>query len=84
MVSLYGKNAGVSKTITKISGPGLIRLIDVSKLDVILSPRKAIVDAVTRHVRSIASSQSDKLENYGRLSDNKTAVLEFVLNPERK
>lgn len=84
MVSLYGKNAGVRKTITKVNRPGLIRLIDDSKLDVILSPRKAIVDAVTRHVRSIASSQSDKLENYARLSDNKTAVLEFVLSPDCK
>ena len=59
-------------------------MIDDSKLDVILSPRKAIVDAVTRHVRSIASTQSDKLEHYARLSDNKTAVLEFVLSPDCK
>lgn len=84
MISLYGKNAGVRKTITKVNRPGLIRLIDDSKLDVILSPRKAIVDAITRHVRSISSSQSDKLENYARLSDNKTAVLEFVLSPDCK
>lgn len=82
MISLYGKNAGVRKTITKVNRPGLIRLIDDRKLDVILSPREAIVDAVIRHVRAISSSQSDKLENYARLSDNKTAILEFVLSPD--
>lgn len=82
MISLYGKNAGIRKTITKVNRPELIRLIDDSKLDVILSPRAAIVDAVIRHVRSIESSESDKLENYARLSDNETAVLEFVLSPE--
>src|SRR5699024_12142584 len=71
MLSLYGKNAGVRKTITKVNRPGLIRLIDDSKLDVILSTRKAIVDAVTRHVRSIASSQSDKLVNYASFQTTK-------------
>lgn len=79
MTSLFGHKEGVYKTITKVNRPGLTALLDSSHLDVILSPRISISDAVIRGVRSIMKERGAYLENYARLGNEQTEALEFRL-----
>ena len=78
MFSLYAHQQGVAKTITKVNRRELIKLIDHTVLDTIVTPSRSVSDRVIQYIRSHEKTASSKLETYARLGGDGVEALEFI------
>ncbi|MDK6804145.1 Trk system potassium transporter TrkA [Aerococcus sp. UMB7834] len=83
MLSLFAHEEGVKKNITKVNRPKLVRLLNAENLDVIVSPRISVSDAIIRHVRAIPENNSALL-GYARLAVDKeiAEAMEFQVSAQ--
>ena len=78
MFSLYAHQQGVAKTITKVNRRELIKLIDHTVLDTIVTPARSVSDRVIQYIRSHEKTATSKLETYARLGSEGVEALEFI------
>lgn len=84
MIALFSKKIGVKKNITKVNRPNLTRLLSADQLDVLISPRKSVSDAIIRRVRSIQQNFDNHLMAYSRLATENTEAMEFSIASQDK
>ncbi len=80
IISLYAKECGVGKVITKIDKPSIVNMVKSIGLDTVVSPRKAIADHIIRFIRSNQAKAGGGINTLYRLY-NKVEALEFTVSP---
>lgn len=79
MVSLYAKQLGVEKVITKLDRKSVIDMAEIIGLDSIVTPYTVIANYIFKYVRSMQASSGDGVRRLYKFGDNVEA-LEFVVS----
>ncbi len=79
IVSLYAKQSGVGKIITKVDRLSVIKMVKELGLDTVVSPRIVIANHIVRFVRSYNSERAGELKTLYRLHE-KTEAIEFKVS----
>ena len=79
IVSLYAKQSGVSKIITKVDRLSVVKMVNELGLDTVVSPRSVISNHIVRFVRSYNSERAGELKTLYRLHE-KTEAIEFKVS----
>ena len=77
LLSLFAKQQGVPKVITKVNRTDLLKVIDCSNLGSVVTPRRLVADNIIRFVRAMENSQASNVEALYRLADNRVETLLF-------
>lgn len=80
MLSLYAKEQGVGKVITKVDRPSVLDMVRSLGLDTCLSPKTVIANHVLRFARS-RQSQEKSVRSLYKIHD-KAEAIEFVIKEE--
>ncbi|MBQ9104146.1 MAG: Trk system potassium transporter TrkA [Clostridia bacterium] len=80
MLSLFAKEEGVDKVITKVDRPSIIEMVSTLGIDTCLSPRTVIADHVLRFARSRQSNEKSVRSLYK--IHEKVEAIEFIINEE--
>lgn len=80
MLSLFAKEEGVDKVITKVDRPSVIEMVSTLGIDTCLSPRTVIADHVLRFARSRQSNEKTVRSLYK--IHEKVEAIEFIINEE--
>jgi len=78
IISLYAKEQGVSKVITKVDRPSVHNMVKQLGLDTVVSPRKVIANEIVRFVRAHQAFTGNGINTLYKLSD-KAEALEFTV-----
>lgn len=78
IISLYAKQGGVGKVITKIDRPSLVKMVSGLGLDTIVSPRNVIANHIVRFVRAHQVEASGGIDTLYKLHD-KVEAAEFTV-----
>lgn len=79
LLSLFAKNAGNRKVITRIERVDYDDIIDNFNIDSIVYPRDMTSDTVTRYVRGMASKRGDEMTSLYNLIPGVVEVCEFKI-----
>ncbi len=82
LISLFAAKEGVPRTITKVNRTDLLKVIDQTALQAVITPRRIIANQIVRLVRSLANSQGSNVEAYYNLSDGKAELLQFRVSED--
>lgn len=82
-ISIYAKQMGLAKIITKINKPHYINILDKDRISTVVTPRKIIADQIIKTVRTISTNKENIL-NLHRLEDNRVEVIEFLIDKDFK
>ncbi len=82
LASIYAKNKGVSKVITKVNSNQLGDVSSSLDLDSIVSPKHIIADEILRYVRALENSEGSKLETLYTLMNKTAEAIEFTIEKE--
>ncbi len=74
IVSLYAKEKGVEKIVTKIDRPSILNMVKTLGLDTAVSPRKVIANHIVRFVRANQTANSSGIITLYKLHDKVEAV----------
>ncbi len=77
MLSLYAKNAGVKKTVTKINRIEYTDVINQLDLDTIIYPRNITADIIARYVRATKNTKGSNMETLYNVIKGKIEAAEF-------
>lgn len=77
MLSLYAKNAGVKKTVTKINRIEYTDVINQLELDTIIYPRNITADIIARYVRATKNTEGSNMETLYNVIKGKIEAAEF-------
>ena len=80
MLSLYAKEQGVDKVITKVDRTSIMEMVSTLGIDTCLSPKTVIANHVIRFARSRQSSEKSVRSLY-KIHDEVEAI-EFVIKEE--
>lgn len=80
MLSLFAKEEGVDKVITKVDRPSIIEMVSTLGIDTCISPRTVIADHVLRFARSRQSNEKSVRSLYK--IHEKVEAIEFVIKEE--
>ena len=81
ILSLYAKESGVSKVITKITRPTLFGMAKTLGLDTVISPRNAIANHIVQFVRANQAVTGNGINTLYKLS-GKVEALEFSVGED--
>lgn len=81
IVSLYAKERGVGKVITKIARPTLLNMAKTLGLDSVVSPRNAIANHIIRFVRAHQTANESGINTLYKLHE-KVEALEFTVRDD--
>jgi trk system potassium uptake protein TrkA len=84
LLSLFAKQQGVPKVITKVNRTDLLKVIDCSNLGSVVTPRRLVADNIIRFVRAMENSQASNVEALYRLADNRVETLLFHVTYDSK
>ena len=79
IISLYAKEQGVPKVITKVDRPSVHNMVKQLGLDTVLSPRNVIANEIVRFVRAHQAYTGNGVNTLYKLGD-KAEALEFTVN----
>ena len=82
LTSIYAKNKGVAKVITKINKNELGDMSSSLDLDSIVSPKNIIADNILRYVRALENSEGSKIETLYTLMDKTAEAIEFTASED--
>lgn len=82
LLSLFAKNAGNKKVITRIERVDYDGIIDNFDIDSIVSPRDMTSDIVTRYVRGMVGKRGDEMHALYNLIPGVVEVCEFKITGE--
>lgn len=77
--SLYAKEAGAEKLITKISKLDYDGVISHLDLDTVICPKNIIADAIVRFVRSEKNSKGSNIETLYNIIQDRVEAVEFIV-----
>lgn len=77
--SLYAKEAGAEKLITKISKMDYDGVISHLDLDTVICPKHIIADRIVRYVRSENNSQGSNMETLYNIIQDRVEASEFII-----
>lgn len=84
LLSLFARQQGVQKIITKVNRTDLLKVIDCVNLGSIITPRRLVADNIIRFVRALENSQASNVEALYRLADNRVETLLFHVTYDSK
>ena len=79
ILSLYAKDAGSSKTITKINRIDYDNVINRLDLDTMICPKNIISDSILRYVRATKNAQGSNVETLYNIIQDKVEAAEFIV-----
>ena len=77
LVSMYAKNVGVSKNISKINNPNLAKMLDEMGRDSHINVSEITGDMITQYVRAKKSVNSSYMRTLYNLVDGQIEAIEF-------
>lgn len=83
IVSLYAKERGVDKVITKVDRPSVQTMVKTLGLDSVISPRTAIANHIIRFVRANKAASESGINTLYKLHE-KVEAIEFTVSEEFK
>lgn len=83
IISLYGKQMGIPKTITKISREGNNSMVDTLSLGSTVCPKELCSYNIVRYVRAMENQTGAALAVHS-IADGKAEAMEFVVNENTK
>lgn len=84
MLSMYASKQKEMKLITKVNRTDLLKIVDDSSLQTIVTPKALVCDDIMAIVRALANSAGSNVSHLYRLLDNKVEVLEFDIKESSK
>lgn len=82
MLSLYARQKGSSKCITKIDRIVFDNIVDTLPLDSVVRPRELTAEHIMSYVRAVKNSEGSNVESLYKLNNGKTEALEFKVTSE--
>lgn len=79
LLSLYARNHGVRKVITKINHIAFDEVINSLDLDTLIYPRETTAEYILQYARAMKNSIGSNVETLHRIIDNKAEALEFII-----
>ena len=85
LLSLFAKEWGVKKLVTKINRIDYDGVIAKLDLDTVICPKNLTSDIILRYVRSAKSAKNSNMENlYNIVPDDKVEAVEFIVKEGSK
>ena len=78
ILSLYAKQCGVDKIITKVDRPSTLSMVKMLGLDTVFSPRMVIANDIVRFVRANQSKEANQINTLYRMGEQAEAI-EFTV-----
>ncbi len=82
IMSIYAKNCGVSKVITKVNRNSYMDMGQQLGLESLVSPKMVAANNVASYVRAMENSVGSNIETMYRLVDGQVEALEFVVRED--
>ena len=79
IVSLYAKNKGVQKVITKVDKPSMIKMTNKLNLDTVIAPKNIIANQIIRFVRAHQTATGNSIKTLYKINGVAEA-LEFKVS----
>lgn len=79
LTSIFAARCGVKKTITKVNRTDLLKLLDKSGLQAVITPHRLIADRIVRFIRSRDNAQGSNISALYRLADDRVEILQFAV-----
>ena len=70
--------------ITKVSRTGLLKILEDTDLQSIVTPKILITSKILRFVRSLKGTRASNVEALYRIADNKVEALQFLVKRDSK
>ena len=80
MLSLFAKEAGAGKLVTKISNIDYDDVISRMDLDTVICPKNITADLILRYVRSMKNTQNSNIETLYNIIQGEVEAAEFIVN----
>ena len=84
LLSLFAKEWGVRKTITKINRIDYDNVLTKLELDTVVCPKNLTADMILRHVRSAKKSRGSNMQNLYNIVEGKVEAAEFIVREGSK
>ena len=82
ITSVYAKNCGAGKTVTKVNHEHFSLVVDNSGIDCIIVPKNIVANQITGYVRAIGNSAGNSTETLYKLAGGKAEALELAVGNE--
>lgn len=82
LISMYAKKMGIKKAITKVNKTSLLKIIDITGLQTIITPKQIVGDSIIKFVRGKMNAQGSKFERLYRLASNRVEAIEFIITED--
>jgi len=79
LLSLFAKEAGVKKLVTKINRTDYDSVISRLDLDTVVCPKNVTSDGILRYVRATKNSQGSNMETLYNIIEDKVEAAEFIV-----
>lgn len=79
IISMFAKETGVHKVVTKIDRPSIVKMAKSFGLDSVLSPREVIANHIIRFVRSSTATVDGEINTLYKLNESVEAI-EFTVS----
>lgn len=79
LLSLFAKEAGAQKTLTKINRPDYDDVIKKLDLDAVICPRNITSDIILRYVRATKNTRGSNIETLYNIIQDKVEASEFII-----
>lgn len=80
--SLYATSLDINKVITKVSRTGLLKILEDTDLQSIVTPKILITSKILKFVRSLKGTKASNVEALYRIADNKVEALQFLVKKD--
>lgn len=77
LLSLYAAQSSVSKTITKVNRPALLKISEKLPLDSVVSPKSVVTNQILQYARALGNSKGSNVETLHRMVGDRVEALEF-------
>ncbi len=77
ITSMYAKNCGVEKIVTKVNREHYSLILEGAGLDCIVAPKELVAQQLSRYVRAMSDSQGSSMETLYLLAEGRAEALEF-------
>lgn len=78
ILSMFAKQQGASKVITKINKPTLKQMTESVGLDSLISPKMLTANMIVQYVRAVQNSGGSNISTLYKLVDGRVEAIEFV------
>ncbi len=77
--SIFAKQKGVQRTITKVDRTRILEMIELKELGTTISPKKVIADKIVEFIRTRAKISKSKIQTLYRIANDKIEAIEFEI-----